>query len=198
MFGNPPANHIAGGMIPMNVSSIAALSIALCALILALWIFIDWRRSRQLKSQFGPEYDRLIMERGGDRKNAESELERRTKRVEHLNLRPIYVDDRLRFAEAWRIDQTHFVDNPHLAVEKADKLVQEVMIARGYPVTDFEQRAADISVDHPEVVDHYRSAHGIALRDRRGEASTEELRQAMIHFRALFEELLEQRVAQKV
>lgn len=181
----------------MNAGSIAAISIALCALILALWMVIDWRRSKKLKSQFGPEYDRLVLERG-DRKNAETEMERRTKRVEHLNLRPLYVDDRLRFAEAWRVDQTHFVDNPHLAVEKADKLVQEVMIARGYPVTDFEQRSADVSVDHPEVVDHYRSAHGIATRDRRGEATTEELRQAMIHFRALFEDLLEQRVAQKV
>jgi hypothetical protein len=156
------------------------------------WLVFERRRTDQLRTGFGPEYSRAVAEHG-DRRSAESELVARRERVEALQIRPLDPDDRDRFAADWRAAQARFVDDPQRAIGEADRLVAQVMQARGYPVGDFEQRAADISVDHPRVVEHYRAARRIALASERGEVGTEELRQAMVHYRALFEDLLEVR-----
>ena len=147
-------------------------------------------RSQRLRQRFGPEYDRTIRTEGNVRK-AEAALEARAKRVANLHIRPLVAADADRFDAAWRAVQTRFVDDPRGAVTEADRLVGEVMAARGYPVGDFEQRVADISVDHPDVVMNYRAAREIALQHAAGKASTEDLRQAMVHYRALFTDLLE-------
>src|SRR5205823_2940201 len=125
------------------------------------------------------------------RRRAEAELQERAARVDHLDIHPLSPADRTRFADAWRSVQAQFVDDPARAIADADRLVIEVMRVRGYPVTAFEQRAADVSVDHPEVVANYRAAYAIARRSQEGDATTEDLRQAMVHYRALFEDLLE-------
>jgi len=126
---------------------------------------------------------------GGGRRQAEAGLDKRADRVESFHIRPLGPDDRTRFVESWRRVQARFVDSPGGAVTEADQLLGDVMSTRGYPVSDFEQRAADISVDYPSVLENYCFAHEIALRRTRGQASTEELRQAMIHYRTLFDEL---------
>jgi hypothetical protein len=126
---------------------------------------------------------------GGGRRQAEAGLDKRADRVESFHIRPLGPDDRARFVESWTRVQARFVDSPGGAVTEADQLLGDVMSTRGYPVSDFEQRAADISVDYPSVLENYRSAHEIALRRTRGQASTEELRQAMIHYRTLFGQL---------
>jgi hypothetical protein len=166
--------------------------IALVVLVLVgVWVWIALRRRRErLQRRFGPEYGRMV-ETSGSRRSAESELVAREKRRERLDIRPLEPQSRDEFARHWRDTQARFVDEPGPAVEEADGLVVEVMRARGYPVEDFEQREADISVDHAPVVDRYRAAHGISLAYRHGEASTEDLRQAMVHYRSLFEELLD-------
>ena len=151
------------------------------------------RRSKQLRDRFGPEYDRAVDQHGG-RKEAEENLTERQERREGLDIRPLEPDQQQRFAEEWRRVQGRFVDAPQEAVRESDHLVKEVMRQRGYPVEDFNQRADDISVDHPHVVENYRSAGHIAERNERGEAGTEDLRQATVHYRALFEELLETNV----
>ena len=145
------------------------------------------RRSAQLREGFGPEYDRVVDERG-DQRAAEAELRERRDRRRSYDIKPLSADARDRYAERWRATQAKFVDQPASALTDADDLVGEVMRERGYPVEDFEQQAADVSVDHPEVVEHYRKAH--AIHSERS-ASTEDLRQAMVHYRALFAELLE-------
>jgi len=127
----------------------------------------------------------------GDRTKAERELERREKRIEKLHIRSLPPASRDRFVAAWHTDQARFVDDPQGAVVEADRLVQDVMRERGYPVADFEQRVNDISVDHPQLVQNYRAAREIVLRQKRGEATTEDLRQALVHYRSLFDELLE-------
>lgn len=148
------------------------------------------RRSHQLQEKFGPEYERAVEERG-DRRQAEAELADRRERRAQLDIRPLEPGARERYAERWQAAQRRFVDQPAQAVGEADALVSAVMSERGYPVSDeFDQRAADISVDHPVVVEHYRAAHAISLRTTSGDAGTEDLRQAMVHFRALFDELL--------
>jgi hypothetical protein len=148
------------------------------------------RRSQQLQKDFGPEYGRVLADRG-DRGEAESELAERRDRRAKLEIRDLEPAARERYAERWAAAQRTFVDQPAPAVAEADALVSEVMRERGYPVSeDFEQRAADVSVDHPVVVEHYRAAHGISVRAPQGDAGTEDLRQAMVHFRALFDELL--------
>jgi len=172
---------------PLVIVLVLAL---LAAIAVAAWLYLQKRRTEELRSSFGPEYDRAVKEHD-DRRSAERALEERKERVEHLRIRALAPDERDRFAERWRSAQAQFVDDPGGATGKADELVGEVMQARGYPVGDFEQRAADISVDHPRVVEHYRAAHAVALRNERGEAETEDLRQAFVHYRALFEELLE-------
>jgi len=158
----------------------------------AILYFAQKQKTRNLQTKFGPEYDRLV--EIGNRSRAESELERREKRVQKFRIHPLSPDQITQFAEAWRAEQARFVDDPRGAVERADALVTQVMTARGYPMTEFEQRTADVSVAHPHVVEHYRAAHDIAQRAARGEISTEELRGALLHYRALFEDLLEERV----
>ena len=148
------------------------------------------RRSRSLQDQFGREYDRTVDKAGG-RREAERELAERQKRHDELKLKPLSQDARERYMQQWQVTQGRFVDDPTGAVSEADDLVQRVMRDRGYPVDDFEQRAADISVEHPELVEKYRTANGIARASERGEASTEDLRHSVRHYRALFVELLE-------
>jgi len=168
--------------------------VAVLAIAAAIWMYLQKRRTEQLRNRFGPEYERVV-EKDGDRRQAEAVLVERQKRVEKFELRPLSNEDRQRFSRAWTQQQARFVDDPRGAVAEADRLIGEVMKMRGYPVGDFEQRAADISVDHPLVVENYRLAHKIAIKDTRGGAGTEELRKAMVHYRALFEELLETRAA---
>jgi hypothetical protein len=131
------------------------------------------------------------VERLGNQSKAEADLLAREKRVHHLNIIPLSGADAARFGQAWTSLQGRFVDNPKGVVIEADRLVSEVMAKRNYPVGDFESRAADISVDHPAVVENYRAARAIAVRDKGGEATTEDLRKAVVHYRALFADLLE-------
>jgi hypothetical protein len=152
------------------------------------------RRSERLRTRFGSEYDRVV-HKAGDVKAAEAALEARARRVQSLHIVPLSHDDAVRFSAAWRGVQERFVDDPGGAVTAADRLVGEVMHARGYPLGDFEQRVDDISVDHPDVVINYRAAREIAQSHAQGRASTEELRQAMVHYRALFHDLLDTRPA---
>jgi hypothetical protein len=167
------------------------IAIAIAIVVAAgLWFALRQRRTRHLQARFGPEYDRMVVAEGNPRK-AEATLEARARRVEALHIRPLTASDAARFDDAWRRVQSRFVDDPRAAVTEADLLVGEVMAARGYPVGDFEQRVADISVDHPDVVVNYRAAREIAGQHARGKASTEDLRQAMVHYRALFKDLLE-------
>src|SRR5437762_1029535 len=164
---------------------------------LAAWLYYQKKQSRNLQKRFGPEYSRTVHELGS-RTKAESELKARQKRVEHLNIVPLQPAEAARFSQAWKVLQRRFVDNPKGVVVQADRLVRELMLKRGYPMGDFERRSADISVDHPSVVDHYRAAQAIALRDERGEATTEDLRKAVVHYRALFNELLEVRASKEM
>jgi hypothetical protein len=165
---------------------IAAVAVAAAITYVAL----TRRRTAQLQDRFGPEYDRTVERRGG-RGEAEAELGSRIERREKLEIRPLPPESRERYLQSWREVQARFVDDPPGAVASADQLVGSVMSERGYPLDDFEQRADDISVDHPQVVERYRSAHGIAQKNADGEATTEDLRQAIKHYRALFEDLLE-------
>lgn len=164
----------------------AVLVVAVLALFLA-----RQSRTRALQREFGPEYDRT-MARAADRSMAESDLRERRERVDALNVRPLSRSDHDRFATEWTKVQAAFVDAPAEAVTDADELIQQVMATRGYPVQDFDRRAADISVEHPEVVENYRSAHSIALKEAREDAdpNTEALRKAMVYYRSLFDELL--------
>lgn len=178
----------------METETIITVLIALAVLIVAglvAWIVVRSRRSRRLREKFGPEYD-YTMEKLGDRRAAEETLEEREKRVSKLAIRTLDADEWDHFHTEWVEIQADFVDKPVESVEEANRLIKEVMEARGFPVADFEQRVADISVLYPDFVSNYRNAHAIALRNQRnGGVSTEELRQAMVHYRSLFEELLE-------
>jgi hypothetical protein len=147
------------------------------------------RRTARLRERFGPEYDRALQQHG-DQRSAEGDLRRRRERRRELDIRPLQPVTRERYAARWTATQRRFVDAPTPAVAEADSLVAQVMRERGYPVDDFEQRTADVSVDHPETVEHYRLAHAISVDSAQGRASTEDLRKAMVHFRALFDELL--------
>jgi hypothetical protein len=168
---------------------IVAVVVIVAIVVVAGLIWSRRRRSAHLRDRFGPEYDHAIAYEGG-RAEAESELAKREKRVSELDIRPLEPAARMKFIDRWKDVQARFVDDPARAVADADGLLGEVMTARGYPVSDFEQRAGDISVDHPEVVRNYRAGHDIALRHAQGNASTEDLRQAMIHYRSLFDELV--------
>lgn len=164
--------------------------VVVCVLGIAAFVMDRKRRTKRLRTQFGgAEYARAVQE-DGNRRHAETGLEKRTQRVEGFHVRPLAAGDRARFIESWRGVQARFVDGPAGAVTEADQLLGDVMSTRGYPVSNFEQRAADISVDHPLVLENYRTAHEIALRQTGGQASTEDLRQAMVHYRTLFEELV--------
>jgi hypothetical protein len=169
---------------------IAIAAVAAVVVLGVLWSAARTRRTRSLQDRFGREYDRAV-EHAGDRREAERELREREKRHDELDLKPLAPEARDRYVKEWRVTQGRFVDDPKGAVANADTLVQRVMQDRGYPVDDFERRAADISVEHPELVEKYRTAHGIAQASERGEASTEDLRHSVRHYRALFVELLE-------
>jgi hypothetical protein len=149
------------------------------------------RRSRQIQQHFRPEYDRSVLQQPGDARTAAPALADREKQVETLPLRALSPIEREAYAMEWAAVQRHFIDDPSAAVGTADRLVGCVMIDRGYPMINFEQRAEDISVTHPVVVQNYRAGHGIVMRHVDGQATTEELRQAMIHYRTLFDELLQ-------
>lgn len=160
--------------------------LVVAALVLVAAVAMRKRRSEQLRESFGPEYDHVV-EETGDRGAAERELSERRKRHDELEIVSLSDGVRARYAEEWKQVQAHFVDEPEAAVHDADQLVQRVMSDRGYPVADdFERRAADVSVDYPDVVENFREGHRLA-----GESDTESLRQAMVHFRSLFAELLE-------
>jgi hypothetical protein len=174
----------------MQTTIVVVLVLVLIAAVVAIWVYNQRRKSQQLRERFGPEYEHAVQEHG-EREGAERELAARAERVEQLHIRPLPPDESARYGEAWRGVQARFVDEPNVAIAEADRLVAEVMQARGYPMGEFEQRAADVSVNHPRVVENYRAAHAIAGRSERGEASTEDLRQAMVHYRALFAELIE-------
>lgn len=175
----------------LSPAMIILIVVAILAIGAAVWMYLQKKKTQELRTKFGPEYDKAV-DAHKDRSHAESELERREKRVAQFHVRSLRDDERARYAEDWRVEQSLFVDDPRAAVKHADTLVQDVMKRRGYPVSDFEQNAADLSVDHPRVVEHYRIAHEIALRDGRGQASTEDLRKAMVSYRSLFDDLLEQ------
>jgi hypothetical protein len=171
-----------------NTVIFAVLLIAF-ALAVVAWLVIQRQRSLGLKRRFGPEYD-LAVSKLGSRSKAEAELSSREKRVAAMSIMPLAAADAVRFSQAWNALQGRFVDNPKGVVADADCLVRELMERRGYPMGEFEQLAADISVDHPTVVTTYRAAQSIAIRDARGEADTEELRKAVVYYRTLFDELL--------
>ena len=162
--------------------------------IVAIVAIVFWatqrRQSDALRRRFGPEYERAVGS-APNKRAAEADLRARQERVDALDIRPLDRARRDGYVERWREVQAMFVDDPGNAVDQADKLIGEVMRARGYPVGDFEQRAADISVNHPQVVDHYRTAHSIAIKRQSGDSATEQLRQAFVHYRALFADLLE-------
>lgn len=166
-----------------------AVVVVLVIVVIGL-LYIRKRRSAaaELRQKFGTEYDRAVKEHGSERK-AEAKLEDREKRVEKLNIRELDALEHERFSKQWASIQSRFIDSPRGAVTEADDLVSSVMKTRGYPVADFDQRAADISVGHPQLVVNYRLAHEIVQRFGKGETTTEELRTAMIHYRSLFDEL---------
>jgi FtsZ-interacting cell division protein ZipA len=164
-------------------------AIVVVAIIVVAFLLSGRARSRRLQQRFGPEYDRAVSARG-DRTAAERELQAREQRVRRMHIEELPAGARERYTEEWRTVQTRFVDEPSTALQQADALVTDVMRDRGYPMDGFEQAAADISPDHPQVVENYRIAHDIAARTTRGEASTEDQRQAMVHYRTLFNDLL--------
>jgi hypothetical protein len=179
----------------VNANSQALIigAVLLVAVVAAIFLIARERRkaqSRHLQTRFGPEYNRVVSTIG-DREKAEAELKAREQRVERLQLVALPAAEASRFAQEWEALQARFVDNPTGVVGEADRLVRELMLKRGYPMGDFERRAADISVDHPAVVENYRAAQAIAARDLRGQVSTEDLRKAVVHYRVLFEDLLE-------
>ena len=176
----------------MNTQTWIILGVAAVIVLIALaaYLLYQKKQSRRLQERFGPEYGRAVKELGS-RTKAESELLTRQKRGEHFNIVPLAPAEAARFGQAWKALQINFVDNPKGVVVQADELVRDLLLKRGYPMGDFERSAADISVDHPAVVANYRAAQIIAARNQRGEADTEELRKAVVHYRALFDELLE-------
>ncbi len=176
----------------MTTTATVILIIVIAVIAIAALGFFVWRsrRSRALRSRFGPEYDRAVREFGG-RPRAEDELVARQRRVENIPIRALTTSQREDFAERWHIVQARFVDDPSQSIREADRLVNNVMLARGYPMEDFERRAQDISVDHPQVVRNYRAAHTSAMRAARGEGTTEDLRRGIVYYRDLFDELLE-------
>jgi LPXTG-motif cell wall-anchored protein len=177
-----------------NTQALLVLGVVviLALIALAAYFFYRRRQSRLLEERFGSEYGRAVKELGS-RAKAEAELKRRQERVEGLRIVPLAPGEAARFSKAWNSLQAEFVDNPTGAVAQAEELVRELMLKRGYPMGDFEHRAADISVDHPAVVSNYRAAQDIRSRNLRGEVDTEELRKAVVHYRALFDDLLEVR-----
>jgi hypothetical protein len=184
------AEHTIMNIIDAQTWVIAVL--VLIGLIAIAWILTRERHSRHLQERFGPEYRRVIAERGG-RAKAEAELSAREKRVERFKIGSLAPGDAARFGAQWDDLQGRFVDDPKGVVAEAHRLVRELMSKRGYPMADFERQAADLSVDYPAVVENYRAAHAIVVLNERGDASTEQLRKAVVYYRDLFDELLEAR-----
>ena len=174
-----------------SISLIVAAVLIIAAIVVATILYQqrEAQRRRHLRERFGPEYDRLLAATGSSRA-AERELAAREQRAAAFHIRSLSPEERAGFTTRWQQVQAEFVDNPKVSLAHADDLLGEVMSTRGYPVQDFEQRAADLSVEHPVVVQHYHAAHGIALRHKKDQATTEDLRQAMIHYRTLFQELV--------
>ena len=175
----------------MNSETLMLVGMGVVVLLLGLaaWAYTSRRRRANLRERFGPEYERTVEAVGPAR--ADSVLRERADRINRFNLRKLTQDQADAFAREWRRIQSHFVDDPAGAVGEADQLITQVMTARGYPFEDFDRRSDDLSVDHPVVVQNYRTARTLALRRQRGEAGTEEMRQAVINYRALFNELLD-------
>ena len=173
------------------VTALVIVAILIVIAAAAAALVMRRRKSDQLKRRFGPEYDRTVIQQQGDARRAEATLLGREKRVEAFPIRALTPVDREAYAMEWAAVQRRFVDDPSAAVGAADRLVNRMMMDRGYPMVDFEQRAEDISVSYPAVVQNYRAAHEIVLRHTDGQATTEELRQAMVHYRSLFDELLQ-------
>lgn len=202
ILGNPTVVfglHVAScGSPEMTTTTVLVLILIVAVLVIAglVWKLFQRQRSRKLRSQFGPEYDRTI-ELYGEPAMAERDLEARQKRIQKANIRSLNTSERERFADRWNTVQWRFVDDPSGAIREADSLVTEIMVARGYPMVDFEGRPDDLSVDHPLVVSHYRSAHDIALKHDHGAATTEDLRRAVVCYRELHEELLERHLASR-
>jgi ABC-type nickel/cobalt efflux system permease component RcnA len=174
----------------MTTTEIVLIVVGVLVVAGLAWFLWRQQRTKTLRQRFGPEYEHALHEYGSQPK-AEEALEKRQRRREKLNIHDIPLHDREQFSARWHEVQTRFVDDPAGSISEADALVTEVMKARGYPVSEFERRAEDLSVDHPHVVRNYRSAHAIALKHDRGQASTEDLRQALVFYRDLFDELLE-------
>jgi hypothetical protein len=164
-------------------------AVVVLALAAVAWVYAQRQRRVRLRSHFGPEYDRAVREAGSAQK-ADALLAERAKRVRELKIRRLSRDQAESFGREWNRIQGMFVDDPDGAVAAADRLVTNVMSARGYPIEDFDTRAADLTVEHPRVVENYRTARALAMRRNRGEAGTEELRQAVVNYRALFDDLL--------
>jgi hypothetical protein len=174
----------------MSPTSIVILVVAVLVIAGIAFMILRSRQRERLREHFGSEYDHQVEAAGGSKAKAEAELLKREKRVHQLEIKPLPPRERDRFADEWQQVQARFVDDPERSIALADALVAEVMSARGYPVQDFEQRAADISVEHPKVVENYRAAHEIAVRHSHGKAGTEDLRAALLGYRSLFDELL--------
>jgi hypothetical protein len=174
----------------MTPTQLAVIAVIVLAVVVAA-IVVMRNRTQKLRAQFGPEYDRTVAETG-NRFKAEAQLTKVEARVRRYELRPIAAADRDRFRQSWRAIQAKFVDDPSGALAEADQLLGRVMQARGYPPSDFENRALEISVDHASVVDNYRAGHEIVLRQAQRQATTEDLRKAMVHYRALFDDLMQE------
>jgi hypothetical protein len=174
----------------VNSTALLIIVVLVAAIAVSAWLVMKRRKSAELREHFGEEYDRAVDEYGAPGP-AEQALSERSARVEQLHIRPLSPQESSRYAADWRSIQSQFVDDPEAAIAQADRVILEVMQARGYPMSDFDQRAADVSVEHPHVVENYRAAHAIADRTHNGNASTEDMRQAMVHYRALFDALIE-------
>ncbi|MGB2626977.1 MAG: hypothetical protein WAK20_09325 [Candidatus Acidiferrum sp.] len=172
----------------MSNPTLVIVVVIAVAVVLAVALMTRAQRRARLKARFGPEYNRVV-EETGSAERAEAKLEKLANRVDRFKIVPLSATAREDFVAAWTRIQGRFVDDPSNALSDADRLIQKLMRTRGYPVSDFEQRARDLSVDHPEIVEHYREGHAISVRHAEGRANTEDMRQAMIHFRMLFEEM---------
>ena len=174
----------------MNTGLLIAILVIVVLVVLLAVLFGRRRRTEGLQQRFGPEYQRTVA-RTGDQRAAEADLTAREQRRRELDIVALEPAARARYLEAWQTTQGRFVDDPAAATREADILVAQVMRDRGYPVDDFDQRAADVSVDHPQVAENYRAAHALFQANEQGLASTDDLRQAFVHYRSLFSELLE-------
>ena len=180
----------------MTTSTVIILVLAIAVIALVAVILFQRQKTQKLKTKFGPEYDRMVDKEGSPRR-AEAVLDARQKRVAKYQIRHLSREECDRLAEKWRVVQERFVDDPRQSVAEADQLINQALRARGFPMGDFEQQAADISVEHPQVVEDYRAAHEVAVRDRQGQATTEDLRLAMRHYRDLFEDVLDTKLVHR-